>query len=353
MTRRKYLDYLAIAATIVVVFYHAMRDAMASSGNPRQQLFIGIFQSLLQYGVPLFFMASGAKLLNPKNSNDLKAFLKKRVLRIGVPFLTWNFITYVGVSLFLPSYYGNSGVNGRGMFTGMSFGVIDFFNRLLTNRVMSVYWYIYVLIGLYLLVPILSSFFTRENMKLIQYTFAISLIFVSVLPLIYQLIGVTNPFPVELGIYSQYFILGWLLDRLEFKRTTKIVLVVSGIIVLVWSVFYNYGIEHSTGIFPSDGPFIQLNFLPSVIVSSMLFILLRQLNNIETSQKFDIAAQTGAILTFGVYLSHRLVMGVIGKILPSTELFVTMALIPSVTILLSFAMIYIVSKTPFIKKIFL
>lgn len=137
------LDLIRMVAIILVIMQHSWTglqlDEPAFGGG---RFF---YHALVVMGVPLFFMLSGALLLGGKPSPP-KDFLKRRFSRLLIPFLLWSAIVYFASSVM----HKYSDVH---TLTDILYNYLPF---LLTDRINASYWYIFVLLGLYLLTPLLQ-----------------------------------------------------------------------------------------------------------------------------------------------------------------------------------------------------
>ncbi len=133
-------------AIIFVILIHSC-GILSESGLPASRLEFVVLTSLIHTGVPLFLMLSGALLLGKEE--ELNVFLKKRFARILTPFLIWSFIFYI---LLNPPH---------------DFGFLwDYPLKLLTGKIHTVYWFVYTIIGLYLLTPVLRPAFKNITLGL-------------------------------------------------------------------------------------------------------------------------------------------------------------------------------------------
>jgi surface polysaccharide O-acyltransferase-like enzyme len=98
-----------------------------------------IYDSFIHYCVPVFVMITGALLL--PQTITLKSFLQKRVKRIFIPFLFWS-VVYIYFTL---DDYSNDLT---------LFFVLKTVTAKLLYGASDHLWYIYMIIGLYLFVPI-------------------------------------------------------------------------------------------------------------------------------------------------------------------------------------------------------
>lgn len=119
-------------------------------------------------GVPLFVMLSGALLLQPaKVEEPIKVFLKKRLSRIGLAFFFWSAIYFVW------GYYVNN--------TQLTLNSVT--QMLLSDGAYYQFWFIYLIVGLYLITPILRVIVAYANQKIIRYFIILWFITVAIIPI--------------------------------------------------------------------------------------------------------------------------------------------------------------------------
>ena len=94
-SRTLYFDILNIAATICVVWLHFNNEIhwYAPTLAWKQSVFV---QALAYWAVPIFFMLSGATLMEYKKKYNTRTFLKRRFTRVFVPFMFWAWYFYYG-----------------------------------------------------------------------------------------------------------------------------------------------------------------------------------------------------------------------------------------------------------------
>ena len=168
----------------------------------------GFFLSSLSYlsapGIGLFFMISGALLL-PIQSGT-KYFFKKRFIKIVIPALFWS-LFYLGIET---------------IFTGNPIEIRTILSIPFSTQGNPVLWFIYTLVGLYLLSPILSKWLLVTSIREIKFylgLWGITLCF----PILNYFVSINTS---NTGIlyyfsgYVGYFILGYYLrtypDRISW-----------------------------------------------------------------------------------------------------------------------------------------
>lgn len=141
-----FLDYLRATACLMVIFVHSCEFFYVSAdgiyiANEENRLWVTIVDSALRSCVPLFAMAS-AYLLLPLKDNTLN-FFKRRFQRVLVPFIIWSFLYTV-----LPMVWGEFSWEQSK----------EYMLVWLTNFSPNAghLWFVYMLVGVYLFMPILS-----------------------------------------------------------------------------------------------------------------------------------------------------------------------------------------------------
>lgn len=218
--RFHYIDVLRVMALFLIVLYHFETDIITSGLFDLQAA--GIFYEtanihMAKVGVTLFFMVSGFGLmLSGLHSFSLKQFVKKRVVRIYIPFYVVSLLVYlakrvmVGGKVFegIPAWhivYTILGLDGYLAEYGIetfSLGVGE--------------WFIGCMIGMYLCFPVLRWAMKKSA----NITIAVATISYLVIVAIYE--GVVPPhYFFFIKIYD--FILGmYFATRLQVKDLQKV-----------------------------------------------------------------------------------------------------------------------------------
>ena len=149
MNRRYlYYDKLRIMAMLMVIGVHAVGSIKDYAVSTFAQAEVYILDALNTFGVPLFFALSGVFLLS-RTYEDLWGFYKKRLIKVGIPFLIYAslyVVCDVGIDkpLLLPWMY---------------------LVKVFTGNVHGTFWFIYAILGLYLATPFLSKMFKNMTDK--------------------------------------------------------------------------------------------------------------------------------------------------------------------------------------------
>lgn len=323
--RREYwLDWMRVTACFLVMATHSCEPFyLGGEGSliltEADALWVAVLNSLPRACVALFVFAS-AYLQIPLHYSTGE-FFRKRAIRILPPFLFWTLV-YALV-------WGEPVQNFKDL-------LLNF------NYAAGHLWFVYMLIGLYLIMPLLSPWAERVGKRELQAYLGIWL-FTTLIPLIRQWAGGAAPviygpsgipnaakFPLwgeaSWNTYGAFYYLsgfvGYLLlglyfrkfvGRLSWSRTLGIALPTflvgfaiccGGFLLRVWS--------DSHGVFPIEGPVglaalwegPWLNDTIGVTLMALAWILF--FRKIETGRRLLLAVSQAS---YGMYLCHMLLLG--------------------------------------------
>lgn len=163
-----WIDWLRVLACFLVVFSHSCDSFVAQFDNDRLSFLTGVFAgSLVRPCVPLFAMMTGVLLLPLKPGTSLGAFYSKRIGRLLVPLVFWSLLLPV---LFF-GYYSTIGHASLNPAVDVgSYTLETLAGRLYTfvlnfNFDTTPLWYLYMLIGLYFVMPLLSAWLVQASKR--------------------------------------------------------------------------------------------------------------------------------------------------------------------------------------------
>lgn len=175
-SRVVWLDAVRLVAMFAVVCCHST-DPFNFYPGPEPdniadiKLWGAIYGAVLRPCVPLFVMLTGALLLPVRG--DTETFYRKRIGRVFWPFLLWSVIynlfpwltSLVGCPpTVILDFFPYSGEDVMRQSLGVS---VDYISHIPLNfSLLAVHmWYIYLLIGLYLYLPIFSAWVERASRR--------------------------------------------------------------------------------------------------------------------------------------------------------------------------------------------
>ena len=89
--RIEYISLASVLSAIAVVYLHA-NGCFWDFSTARYWITANIIESIFYFAVPIFFMISGAMLIDFNKRYSIKEFFKKRIAKTVIPFIIWSFI---------------------------------------------------------------------------------------------------------------------------------------------------------------------------------------------------------------------------------------------------------------------
>jgi len=316
----KYLTNLRVFATLLVIILHTCANYMDNYHVSRWQWeSVNLLNGATRMCIGLFLMITGALLVS-KNI-DLKKFLKTRFSRILFPFLFWSL-----VYLFL-EYCDSS----RPLITiiqqSFYFGAYYHF------------WYIYVLIGIYLFIPILSVFLVHADKKNIQYFLIIwSIWLINNMHIFKDFLP--NIDLVYFSGYLGYVVLGYYLHNIYKKpNATKywVALLLGYAITVLGTSVATQNYNHLETIFYQ---YLDANI---VIMAAATFLIFKYFIN-QTTRFITFLSRR----SYGVFFIHPLFLYFLNAYnLIFSELWILDIIVKTVLVsILSWGSIYFLNKLP-------
>ena len=326
-----YYDLLRALAIIAVMMCHIDLFFGAYDGSILKFAFHSVFHGIGLVGVPIFLMLTGALLLNKEY--DLSYFLKRRFSRIIIPFIFWIIIILTVGAL----YFKWDTQTMFGVFSGNG----------------TIMWYIWMLVGIYLFIPVINSFFREYNFKGVEYFLIIW--FVTIILRTFQLWPVFPAYELNTNFELCYFadfigypILGYYLANKEFNIDNVKMLIIGFLIFVVSLGYYVYmDFNHA-----SIGPLYQN--LTNVFMGIGFFLTFKYLDKLDMFKhiqdnligKFITSI---SICSYGMYFDHFILINYFEPFGIHSNKFILLILVAMV--LLSWSIIYILSKIPYLKKV--
>ncbi len=167
---RNKITWFSFAFTLLVIWIHACNaELFLGTGKEAARLFG--FESFIadgigQIAVPGFFMISGYLFFRDFNLGRLEGKWERRIKSTLIPYILWNFLYYAGyvAASRLP---GISRVVGKGT---ISIDLDEFTGAILHFKYNPVFWYMFQLILLILLAPVIYLFIKSFAGRIVLFT---------------------------------------------------------------------------------------------------------------------------------------------------------------------------------------
>ena len=324
--RLVYLDLIRVIATFCVIIVHVFaRDFSVNIGS--YNWFISALGcNLFRWGSPLFVMISGVIFLQPTKQVSYSILLKKHIPRLLLAYAFWNLV-YI-----LYEYI----VVGQELSIGLFYPHFHL-------------WYIPMIIGVYLLIPILRKIANDKN--LMRSTLILWGVYITgcfcrfdLIPQIGAIFKSNSVFG-----YAGYFLLGYYLSNCTIKKKQIRWIYGAGVlgtIICVGGVLITSYITNT-----ANTMFIN-NLSPHrIVVLSAVFIFIKQITPKIENKVIAFIEYVRKDL-FGIYLVHGLWLLVINipMLRDLCNHVITLPLISIVIFILSLYTTKLIRLIPLLKK---
>ena len=303
-----------------------------------------VYLALVIMGVPLFIMLSGSLLLVPSKVNEpIRVFLKKRLSRIGIAFVFWSIVYFAW------DYFINHA----------ALTVNSIIQSFLSGGAYKQFWFVYLIMGLYLITPILRIVVAHADRRMLRYLVILWFIGVTLIPLFHLISG----FRVDdnlfaFGGFIGYFVLGVYLMGTQVKTGTLKKLLAAGIVGTI------IGLYLMAFPFHSAGQYFFFTYITSanvVLASVALYILLiKYPKNWPSNSHPRLSRLTHAISTntLPIFLFHVIILetlnkGLLGFKISLLEItpVIEIPLVTVVALFLTLGLILLFKKVPILKTL--
>ena len=216
--RKQFLDVLRVLATCAVVLMHVLTgatDVTDASIVPEYRSLLLSVMDLVTWCVPIFLMISGYLFLNPERTLTYPVMIKKYCRRIALAIL-----------LFGVPYAASELVVAEKSFRIMM--IPEALKMALTGHTWSHMWYLYLILFLYLITPLLKKVLQILPVWSVVAVMAVIFLGSSVAPFLNKVLDI-NSIPVlpDGGVYFLYYLCGYLfvvrevcVDKAESSATS-------------------------------------------------------------------------------------------------------------------------------------
>lgn len=341
------VDLIRAVAIVMVILLHAANEPHIVIDIMSQEEIIrwwasNIYLSLASPCIALFVMLSSVLLLQPTRVNEpLKVFFKKRWQRIGLPFIFWGIIYFAWRFL----------VNGEA-FTADS---------ILQGILMGPYihfWYLYLLVGLLLVTPVLRVVVTYSNWKTLKYFILLWFAGTTVTYIFIKF----EPFDLNADVFLLtgwlgYFLMGTCLVKVQLRRSILYSMLVLG---YFWTILGTYLLVGNVG--ERFSHFFYDSFSVNVIaVSVAWFLILSRIPPQKVASRFPRANRLICLIsqnTLPIYLFHMIVLEILQKGYLGFKISITtmnpVLEVPLITVVILFICLGVIiplKKIPYMKKV--
>lgn len=198
--RKQFLDVLRVLATCAVVLMHVLTgatDVTDASIVPEYRSLLLSVMDLVTWCVPIFLLISGYLFLNPERTLTYPVMIKKYCRRIALAILLFG-VPYAASELVVAE---------RTFRIRM---ISEALKMTLTGHTWSHMWYLYLILFLYLITPLLKKVLRVLPVWGVAAVMAVIFLGSSVAPFLNKVLDV-NSIPVlpDGGVYFLYYLCGY------------------------------------------------------------------------------------------------------------------------------------------------
>ena len=328
--REVWVDWMRVVACLMVMTVHSTEPFYIGGEGARiltamDARWVSMSDTFVRACVPLFVVAS-SYLQFPLHYSTGE-FLRRRMLRVVVPFAVWTLVYAL--------YWGHAGEN-------LSSLLLNF------NYAAGHLWFVYMLVGLYLLMPMLSPWAERVGKRELQFYLLLCLL-TTLLPflrawaggnppVIYGPTGIPNPAryplwgeaswnPYGLFYYFSgfvgYMLLGLYLRRfvgpLSWRRTLVIALPAWLVGFAICYLGFLWAVEaDAQGVYPVEGPMGMVVAWETTWINDTLSVALMTIGWVLVFRKitsqgsfFRRILLPVSRASYGMYLCHMIVLAAV------------------------------------------
>lgn len=300
--RVAFLDQLRVLATLGVVLLHTatgVLDIYDLTQYPGAEMVFVALRSLTVWCVPVFVVISGYLFLNPERDLSLWKMLWKYCRRIILALFVF------GVPFALLEQVAVAGEVNAAMFPRA-------FWMVLTGKSWAHLWYLYMILALYLVTPLIRWVLRKTPGATVYGCMAVLFAGCSALPFIYHLLGITSAVQLpDWGIYLFYYLSGNALYRWRDVRAKwglgevvcgKLFLIVGAVLCTM----------------KMGDAWLMTYFHPFTAIFTLL--LVRGMSGIHLEVSDPMLWEKLGELCFGIYLVHPVFLNFFYKFLKITPL---------------------------------
>lgn len=342
-TKEEYITLLNVVSAISVVCLH-VNGCFWTFSTDRYWFRANIIESVFYFAVPIFFMISGATLVNYGERYSTKEYAIKRIKKVCIPFIAWSLI---------------------GLCFNIRMARVDvaainlkyLVNGILGTSINGTYWFFPSIICVYLCIPLLAATSKEKRKEIFSYLAVASFLINCLIPFYISIFEIDMRWPLSISVgsgYLLYVIVGYLLNECELTGCWKIIVYICALAGLLVHMVGTYALSMAEGSIVSTYKG-YLN-VPCILYSVGIFLFFKDWGFIVMN---SIAGRLVNFLrdyTLGIYLVHIYVRNVMSAVFQkylsvSSTSFIYLLMGVPICVVISAAIVAALRKMPVIKHI--
>ena len=338
-----YITFLSVISAISVVFLHT-NGVFWIFSKERYWITADIIEGIFYFAVPIFFMISGANLIDYRKRYDTKTFFIKRIKKVVIPFIFFSVFAIFYFAYILKDF--NIHIES----------LLSLVDITLNAKLMKIYWFFPALICVYLSIPLFSAIQDDIKLDVIKLFIILGFIFNISIPFIISVFKINISIPINIivcGGYILYALIGYYLNKVDLTKKTRIIIYILGIFGLFLHIYGTYYLSFKYGHIVTT--YKEYNNLPCMLYSVAIFVFAKYLF-IYLNGNFNKWVKKVILFlkdyTFPIYLLHIFVIYGLDAMfkLPTSSIFYRL-LMPIPAIIISILITYIIRKIKYLRVI--
>lgn len=288
-----YIDLLNCIAIFGVVIQHTSQIAHVGPAHSSITLVGKLIQTIFLPAVAVFFMNSGAMLLDYRERQSTEHFAKRRFLRVVVPFLIWSIFYY---------FYGYYYYTFPGVFHHNIIGLRDFANAFVVNKINSLFRFFFIIIQLYLVTPVFSLL-SKKHKGILLYIAIIAFISSDVFSYLGNVLHLRLEQsmlaqPLLASSWIQYFIFGYLFKECYFSKRVENGIIIFGLITFVMNIANDITMGHH----------LYLQNVSDFPYALAVYLMIKRLADQNSNEHIAKFTARLASTSLGIYILHPMLI---------------------------------------------
>lgn len=309
-----YISVMNVIAAFSVVVLHANVSFWLDRATPFWST-ANVIESVFYFAVPVFFMLSGATLIDYQDRYSTKEFFRKRYYKTVIPFIFWSVVgllwAYRETLWAMIVGKPNNGLNWT--FLSITDGIIN-------TKFRDIYWFFIPLFCVYMIIPLFASVKKEKRIKVFAYLIGISFVINFAIPFglsllkRYAEIDFRWTYKIYVGFeYLFYVLVGYVIHKTDIKLKHRLIIyavAIAGLLTHILGTYYETTINGHGSVVSFFKGYYNL---PCAVYSIGIYLFIKQAAAKIKSQKTIKFFSYLQGYTFPIYLIHRYYLDVFEK----------------------------------------
>lgn len=296
--RMMHYDLLRIVAAFSVVMLHSAAQFWYTLDiQSAEWIIANSYDAVFRFGVPIFVMISGAIFLDKNYILDIKRLYKHNIFRMVVLYVVWSCI----YGLFDCRTFDLGAVGIKGMLRELLYGRYHL-------------WFIPMLVGIYMLLPVLKSWVEHTEKKTIEYFLLLFLVWkigretMRALIVTDEIHYILDLVKLELACsYVGYFVWGYYLAHIGISAKLRKIVYRLVLPAVVMNIVLGNLLAWRKGE-PVGDIYDSFGIFTFIIVTALFILALDKGSKLTFGEKGNRIIKELSADTLGVYLIHMLLI---------------------------------------------